>query len=71
MELELGKIIESWSSWLKIITRLILWIIYIFILYMESASEVYNGFYYLHLIQLKGRLWPFALCRFAVLSSYP
>ena len=56
--------LESWSSWLKIITRLILWIIHIFILYMEPASEVYKELCYLQLIQLEagyGRLPCFVL----------
>ena len=57
------KELKNWSSWLKNITRLILWIIYIFILYMESASEVYKELY-LQFIQLEagyGRLPCFVL----------
>ena len=55
MELELSKRIEKLEVVAEVITRLILWIIYIFILYMESASKMYKDYFTIYNLW---KYWP-------------
>ena len=74
MESELDKKLkklESWSSWLKEITRLILFdYLYIYSVHGVCQRNVQRSSLSAAYL-VNGRLWLFALFRFDVSSSYP